>query len=145
MGNRIAINAACHGVSVQVGPVGEEEGFTAYSPFVALSPKISDRFKMHFGARYTFFTGNKDVKDSDVTSFVMGTSIYAGLEYSASNTTKFLADAGYDATFNGMRLAGAVLFGWKKFRLKLGVQYFKPKGFKALTMPVIGLWWRFGG
>jgi len=123
---------------------GVEEGFTSYSPYIAISPRFSDKFRMHFGSRFAFFSGNKDIQDSEVTSTAKGTSIFMGFEFSLSNISKFLAEGGYDTTFNGPRLSGALLFGWRKFRLKLGAQYFRPKDFKGFTIPVIGIWWRFG-
>jgi hypothetical protein len=36
-----------------------------------------------------------------------------------------------------------VLFGWTKFRLKLGISYFDAGD--GFTFPLIGLWWRFQG
>ena len=124
---------------------GADAGFTSYTPFVAVSPKVSEKLRIHFGARYAFFTGNKDIKDSELTSTVRGTSVFTGLEYSFSNKTKFLAEGGYDTTFNGVKLSGSVLFGWESFRLNIGVKYFKPENHVGFTMPVIGIWWRFGG
>jgi len=124
---------------------GVKEGFTSYAPYVAISPEVSETLRMHVGLRLAMFSGNKDIRDSELTATVRGTSVFTGLEYSLSNKTKFLAEGGYDTTFNGPRLGGAVLFGWKTFRLKLGVQYFKPEDHNGFTMPLIGLWWRFGG
>ncbi len=74
-----------------------------------------------------------------------GTSVSAGLEHSVSNKTKFVGDLGYDIEFEGIRVGGGALWGWDSFRLKLGVQYFAPKGYKGLVLPYIGLWWRFDG
>ncbi len=68
----------------------------------------------------------------------------AGVEYSVSRRMKLLAEAGYDASFKSFQLASAVLFGWDTFRLKLGVSYFRPEEYRpGVTLPVIGLWWRF--
>jgi len=70
----------------------------------------------------------------------------AGIEYSISHKTRLLAETGYDLTYRGMRLGGAVLFGWENFRLKLGVSYFAPENSnQSYTLPIIGLWWRFKG
>ncbi len=69
----------------------------------------------------------------------------SGLNTATPTKQNFLADIGYDATFEGLRLGGGVLFGWTKFRLKLGVAYFNPAGSGDFTLPQIGLWWRFRG
>jgi hypothetical protein len=124
---------------------GEDTGFTAFSPYIALSPKLSDKTTLHFSGRYSFFHGDTDITDADVEAVSIGTSFSTGIEHSLSPKTKFLTEAGYDATFKGFRMGGAVLFGGKKFRLKLGINYFKPKGTGGFTIPVIGLWWRFNG
>lgn len=39
--------------------------------------------------------------------------------------------------------AAAVLFGWERFQLKLGVSVFRLLDLPTLAVPVIGLWWRF--
>lgn len=124
---------------------GADAGFTSYTPYLAVSPRISDDLKIHFSARYALFKSSMDIEDSELTSTVEGTSVSAGLEYSFSNKTKFLAETGYDTTFKGVRMSGSVLFGWESFRLNLGVKYFRPENHRGFTMPVIGLWWRFGG
>jgi hypothetical protein len=124
---------------------GEDTGFTSLSPYIALSPKLSDNTTLHLSGRYSFFQGDTDIGDADVEAVSIGTSLSAGIEHSLSSKTKFLTEAGYDATFDGFRIGGAVLFGGKKFRLKLGINYFKPKGTGGFTIPVIGIWWRFKG
>jgi hypothetical protein len=124
---------------------GADSGFTSVSPFVSISPRISEKTVLHLGAQYTFFSGDEDIDDAEISSTVRGTSVSTGLEYSFSNKTKFLAEGGYDTTFNGIRFGGAVLFGWDKFRLKLGVNYFKPEDTRGFTLPIIGIWWRFAG
>ncbi len=101
---------------------------------------------MHLQAQYSYFSGESDIEDAEAKSTSAGTSVSAGLEYSFSQKTKFLAEGGYDVTFEGFRLGGGVLFGWEKFRLKLGVGYYNPEGVnEGFTLPVIGLWWRFVG
>jgi len=124
---------------------GADTGFTSFSPYVAVSKMLTDKTTLHVGGQYSFFSGDADIEDADVTAVSKGTSFYAGLEYSFSNRTKFLTEGGYDTTFDGFRFGGAVLFGWKKFRLKLVVNYFKPESTQGFTLPVIGLWWRFKG
>lgn len=100
---------------------------------------------MHLGGQYSYFSGEEDIDDAVAAITSSGTSVYLGVEYSFSNKTKFLAETGYDLTFKGFRFGGAVLWGWKKFRLKLGVNYFNPEGTNGYILPVISLWWRFEG
>ena len=75
----------------------------------------------------------RDIEDAEVSEIAKGTSFFAGLEYSFSRKTKFLTEAGYDTTFQGFRLGGAVLRGWDKFRLKLGINYFNPENTGSFT------------
>lgn len=119
--------------------------FTTFSPYVAVSPQLSKNLRLHLCGQYSFFSGEVDAEDAEFTGSVSGTSFFGGLEYSFSNRTKFLTETGYDTTFDVFRLGGAVLFGWTKFRLKLGVNYFNPADGGSFVWPVIGLWWRFGG
>ena len=79
--------------------------------------------------------------ETEVTATANGTNISTGIEHTYSNRTKFLADIAYDTTFEGMRVGGAVLFGWDKFRLKLGLSYFTAE--EGFAFPIVGLWWRF--
>ncbi|OGF58598.1 MAG: hypothetical protein A2Y62_07965 [Candidatus Fischerbacteria bacterium RBG_13_37_8] len=123
----------------------EETGATVISPYIAYSTIVSDKLFLHLSGQYSHFSAGIDTDDVETSFFTRGTSFNTGLEYCLSNRTKFLTEAGYDATFNGMRFGGAVLFGWDAFRLKLGVQYYNPEGSGGYTMPVIGLWWRFNG
>lgn len=124
---------------------GADTGFTSLSPYIAISPRLSDRTILHIGGRYSYFSGSADIEDAEVSEAARGTSFFTGIEYSFSHKTKFLTEAGYDTTFKGLRLGGAVLWGWDKFRLKLGINYFNPENTGSFTFPVIGLWWRFNG
>ncbi len=124
----------------------EEEGdveFIALVPYAAASLRLSDNTMGHLAGQYSYFESDADVEDVDVEASASGTGVAAGLEYSMSNKTKFLADVGYDGTFEGARFGGGVLFGWETFRLKLGVSYYTfGDGF---VFPNVGLWWRFRG
>ncbi|MFX0198189.1 MAG: hypothetical protein ACFFCW_18890 [Candidatus Hodarchaeota archaeon] len=117
--------------------------FISFSPYVAISPKISEKTTLHLGGRYSVFSGDDDIEDAEASSTSKGTSFSVGFEYSLSRKTKFLTEGGYDFTFRGFRLGGAVLFGWEKFRVKLGVTYFDPENMSGFAFPVIGLWRRF--
>jgi hypothetical protein len=122
-----------------------DASFTTLSPYVSVSPKLSENTTLHLGGQYSYFSSDADIEDAEAEASSSGTSVFAGLEYSMTHKTKFLVETGYDLTFEGMRLGGGVLFGWEKFRLKLGVSYFKPEGTDGFTFPHIGLWWRFMG
>ena len=121
-----------------------ETGFTSFSPYVTYSTRVGPKTLMHIGGQYSIFSGNSNIEDADATSTSEGTSISAGVEHDISIKTKFLAEAGYDITFKGFRTGLGFLWGWEKFRLKLGLTYSQYGDF-SFTWPVIGLWWRFAG
>lgn len=124
---------------------GSEDDFNSFSPFVSYSYNFSENTTIHLGGKFTSFSGDSDIDDAEPKGGIEGTAFSGGLDYSWSNKTKFLAEAGYDVTFNGPKIGGAVLWGWEKFRLKLGVSYYNPEGDFSFTMPIIGLYWRFDG
>ncbi|ROL61108.1 hypothetical protein D9V86_07480 [Bacteroidetes/Chlorobi group bacterium ChocPot_Mid] len=116
--------------------------FDAIQPFITYTTSINDKFKVHAGATYSYFSGDAEIEDAKASSNVTGTSVSAGLEYSISNKTKILGDCAYDITFKGIRPGAAVLFGWETFRLKLGLGYYSMDK-DDFVLPVIDLWWRF--
>jgi hypothetical protein len=125
---------------------GEEEDFKAVSPYLAISTKISENTTFHLAGKYSYFTLDEKLDDFQPQSSSSGTQIMGGLDYNISYRTKLLMEAGYDLTFEGMRVGGAVLFGWDTFRLKLGVSYYQPRDVpEGFALPIIGLWWRFDG
>jgi hypothetical protein len=124
---------------------GKGEGdFTMVSPYVAFTTQLDEKVKLHFRGKYALFSSNADVNDVEPSSTTQGTTLSTGIEYSLSHKTKFLTDAGYDFTFDGFRIGGGFLFGWERFRLKLGVNLFSV-GTSTFTFPVIGFRWRFMG
>lgn len=126
--------------------VGGDVTFTSFSPYVAYSMPVGPKTRMHFSANYTNFSGDAEIDDAeDLSASVSGTSVAAGVEHSLSNKTKFVGDLGYDVEFEGVRVGGGVLWGWESFHLKLGLQYFSPKGYGGLVLPYVNLWWRFRG
>ncbi len=126
--------------------LGADASFTSLSPYLSYSQKLGTNISLHLTGKFSSFSGESDIEDAKAESTSTGTSFYRGLEYSLSHKTKFLTEASYDITFKGFRLGGGVLFGWEKFRLKLGVTYYNPEGANGgFTLPVIGLWWRFKG
>jgi hypothetical protein len=132
-------------LSLDFGDDDDEVDFTAVSPYAAASMRIGKNTLAHISGQYAHFDaeGNEEIEDADASGAAQGTSFFVGLEHSYSNRTKFVTDIGYDTTFEGMRVSGAVLFGWTKFRLKLGISYFDAGD--GFTFPLIGLWWRFQG
>ena len=122
---------------------GIDTDFTSVSPFVSFSTRLGQSTRLHMGARYSYFSNSINIEEAKAVGTSKGTSAFFGVEQSISNKTKFLAEAGYDLTFNGFRFGSAFLFGWKSFRLKLGVNYFKPEGTGNFIWPSIGLCWRF--
>ncbi|MBN1481916.1 hypothetical protein EH223_06205 [candidate division KSB1 bacterium] len=125
---------------------GQDATYISWYPFIAYSRPLSPTTQFHASLNLSAFMGDDGVQDAEPQDFWRGTSADAGVEYSYSNRTKFLLDGGYDFTFRGARVGGAVLWGWKTFRLKLGVAYYNPKGrTNAFISPILGFWWRFGG
>ncbi len=121
----------------------DEETFNSFAPFIAISKDISPDIRLHISGHYSYFT-NEDITDAEAESNSNGTSASGGLEFAVSEKTRFLAETGYDFTFKGIRAGGAFVWGWEHFRLKLGVNYFKPESSKdGFTLPSIGIWWRF--
>jgi hypothetical protein len=142
-------HALATGISVgrfDLDVIDVEASFTALSPYLAYTHNVGGNTNLHLGGQYSYFSSDSDIEDADAEETSEGTSVFGGLEYSLSHKTKFLGEGGYDITFEGFRVGGAVLFGWEKFRLKLGVSYYNPEGVDdGFTLPVIGLWWRFVG
>jgi hypothetical protein len=124
---------------------GSDSDFTSITPFAAYSKRISAKTMLHLSGQYSFISGDEDIEDAEAVATSSGSLIKIGLEYQFSNRTRFLAEGGYDFTFDGLKLSGAVLWGWKRFRLRLGIGYFNPENSKAIIYPSVGLWWRFGG
>jgi len=125
---------------------GSLTSFVSTSPFLAFSKELDPKTDLHLSGYLSHISDRNKIKDAEIDGMAQGTIVSAGLSYDYSNRTKFLAETGYDMTFDGYRFGGAVLFGWKTFRLKLGLNCFDPKGGeKKFISPVIGLWWRFGG
>ena len=117
--------------------------FTSISPFLAYSRSIGNKTTLHASGQYSFYSSDADIEDAKAEAQTTGTSFSLGLENNLSVRTKYLVEGGYDLTFKGLRAGGGFLWGWEKFRLKVGVAYFKPEKLDGFTFPYIGLWWRF--
>ena len=139
----VAIGLQAYRLSLDVGDSDGEFDFLALAPYAAISQRITPKTMVHLGGQYAYFEAEEDtdIDDAEASESATGTNIYMGIEHSRSNRTKFVADVGYDTTFEGMRLSGAFLFGWERFRIKLGLSYFTAGD--GFTFPLIGMWWRF--
>jgi hypothetical protein len=139
-----ALAAGLDWQSFELNVAGAETDFTGLSPFLAVSTRLSSATTLHlYGQTFRFF-GNADVKNAAWESDVVGTWAGGGFDLSLSRGTKFLAEGGYDFTFDVTRTAAAFLFGGRTIRLKLGLQYFRPGRDDGFTKVVLALWWRFG-
>jgi hypothetical protein len=148
-GDKLSLAAGVEYMHFDLSPLVSGDNdvtFNSIAPFAAISAVIDPRLSLHLSGRYSYFDSHADIDDYEAEYTTSGTMFMAGLEYSLSNRTKFMGDVGYDFSFSGYRFGGGVLFGWEKFRLKLGVNYYNPESASGgYTMPVIGLWWRFNG
>ncbi|MDT8323377.1 MAG: hypothetical protein RRA94_04625 [Bacteroidota bacterium] len=124
---------------------GGSFSFLSLSPYLVYTTAIGEKTRMHFSGNYSYFESDIDIDEAEAEASTSGTSLAVGIEHSLSQKTKFVGDVGYDIDFEGLRFGGGVLWGWEVFRLKLGLQYFSPKGVGGLVLPYIGLWWRFDG
>lgn len=118
---------------IDIGDLADVGAFTVFLP---VTKKLNEKWNLTVIGQYASI--DVDIGDEDVGS-VSGTSISAGFDGNIGEITKFLAEAGYDIDFKSLRLGGGILFGWEKFRLKLGLTI------APATYPIIGLWWRFSG
>ncbi len=147
--DKLAVAAGVEYLHFDLSPLvgGDDDvAFNSIAPFAAISAVIDPKLSLHLSGRYCHFDSHADIDEYEAEYTTSGTMFMAGLEYSLSNRTKFMGDVGYDFSFDGYRFGGGVLFGWEKFRLKLGVNYYNPESASGgYTMPVIGLWWRFQG
>lgn len=142
----LAIGLRAYRLALDLADSDDEDDFTftALAPYASFSARLSEGTMVHIGGQYAHFTAeddDTDIADAEATGSASGSSFFAGIEHSLSNRTKVLLDGGYDTTFEGARISGAFLFGWQKFRLKLGLSYFTAGD--GFTFPLIGLWWRF--
>ncbi|MCK5077110.1 MAG: hypothetical protein KAR38_12075 [Calditrichia bacterium] len=125
---------------------GNDASFTTIAPFAVLSKDLNEKTRLHISGHYSHFSSDENIEDAEANSSSSGTSGAIGLEHSISKKTKFLGEGGYDFTFKGVRVGGTFLWGWEHFRLKLGVNYFKPESSsEGFTFPHIGIYWRFKG
>jgi len=141
--NALALGLSLHHFDLPVFDADEQ--FTAFSPYISYSSRIGEKTMLHIGGQYSHYSGDFDIGDAKASITSAGSSASLGVEYDLGKNSKAMAETGYDLTFKGFRVGGALLFGWTSFRLKLGVNYFAPNGDNNYIMPVIGLWWRFDG
>lgn len=136
--NLVGPSADSMGYSVGAGffriDFGDIGGVTGIPIFAAATQLLDETNKLHYNIQFTYFSA--DIGDES-TGSVSGTSFSAGWESQLNNRTIAMAEAGYDFSFNSLRLGGGVLFGGDSFRLKLGAMLLPD------VFPVLGLWWRF--
>ena len=142
----LAVGVTAYRLALDLADSDDEDDFTftALAPYASFSTRLGQNTMGHIGGQYADLKAeddDTDIDDVEATGSVSGTSFFAGIEHSLSNRTKVLLDGGYDDTFEGARISGAFLFGWQRFRLKLGLSYFTAGD--GFTFPLIGLWWRF--
>ncbi|MBM3321732.1 MAG: hypothetical protein FJY73_13800 [Candidatus Eisenbacteria bacterium] len=119
----------------------DEASFTTLVPYASASLSIGERTMGHLAGQFAYFRSDYETDDVEVAAWASGTGLTVGIEQALSDLTRLLADVGYDATFSGVRVAGGVLFGWDKFRLKLGLNYYSAGD--GFFFPLVGIWWRF--
>ncbi|HUU06771.1 MAG TPA: caspase family protein [Patescibacteria group bacterium] len=130
--------------SFHLDVAGEDSSFYSLSPYISVSPLISNRVTLHFSGRYSFFSDRARVRQADFSTKSKGSSVMAGLEFSLSNRTKLLYDVGYDTTYDMFRSGAALLFGRTHFRIKLGFQLFRNGHGQDSSKLLVGMWWRLG-
>jgi hypothetical protein len=138
-----AAGVAVYSLSLKDEDTDEEGDYMALMPYLAGTWRVAPNTLFHAYGRYAYLRAEDDdnVDEPEPDEISSGTGVYVGIEHSRTNRTKFLADIGYDATYDGVRAGGAVLFGWTTFRLKFGLSYFAAGD--GFFFPIIGLWWRF--
>jgi hypothetical protein len=140
----LAVGVGAYRLDLTVSDSNDEVVFTALIPYASFSGRLGANTMGHVGGQYAHFSASNkhdDIKDTEGIGALSGTSFFAGIEHSLSDRTKVLLDGGYDATFEGARVSGAFLWGWTRFRLKMGVSYFAVGD--GFVFPLVGLWWRF--
>ena len=102
----LALGLGAYRLSLDLADGDDEADFTALAPYAAGSLRIGGNTMLHGGGRFAYFSAedDNDVEDADASGTATGTNIFAGIEHSYSDRTKFLADAGYDTTFEGARV-----------------------------------------
>jgi len=140
----LGIGVGIASMSLDIDEGDGDVGFLGISPYAAVSFDLTGSTTAHFAGQFSHYSSDSDdsdIEDVEANAAVQGSSIFAGIEHSLSARTKLVLDGGYDATFEGARVSGGFLWGWERFRLKLGVSYFAAGD--GFTFPLIGLWWRF--
>ncbi len=77
---------------------GRTNTFVSRSSFLSYTTGIGKATSLNIGGRFSFITNDDKLKHSEKKSMAMGALVAAGIDYSASNKTKFPAETGYDFT-----------------------------------------------
>ncbi len=126
---------------------GVDTNYSFLSPYGAFSLSTSEKVKLHFSGHYSMGWNSKDtdINDAEADWFVQGSNTSLGIELSASHRTKFVGEFAYDYTYEGTRFGGAILWGWEKLRLKVGLNSYSYKNVSNIIVPSFNIWWRFDG
>ena len=124
-----------------------ETNYSSLAPYGAFSISMSETVKLHFsGQRSMVWTSeNVDIDDATATWFVQGSNTACGIELSASHLTKFVGEIARDFTYERIRTGGAIIWGWEKLRLKIGLNSYLYKDGSKPIIPSFNIWWRFDG
>lgn len=126
---------------------GSDMNYSFLSPYGAVSLSTSENVNLHFSGQYAMYwnSENADIKDAEPIWFVQGSYTAIGMEISASHRTKFVGEFAYDYTYEGTRVGGAILWGWEKLRLKVGLNSYLYENDYTIIVPSFNIWWRFDG
>ena len=59
----------------------DDVAFTSFSPYLAISNRLSDNTWLHLSARHSFFDGEGDIDDVEVEETFSGSSISSGFHW----------------------------------------------------------------
>ena len=121
--------------------------YSFLSPYGTLSLSTSEKFNLHFSGQYSMYWNSEeaDIKYAEPNWFARGSNTSIGMEISVSHRTKFVGEFAYDFTYEGTRVGGAILWGWEKLRLKVGLNSYSYKNVDSIIVPSFNIWWRFDG
>lgn len=121
--------------------------YSFLSPYGTFSLSTSEKVKLHFSGQYSMYWNSEeaDIKYAEPNWFAQGSNTSIGMEISVSHRTKFVGEFAYDFTYEGTRVGGAILWGWEKLRLKVGLNSYSYESVNNIIVPSFNIWWRFDG
>ena len=126
---------------------GSDTNYSFLSPYGAFSLSTSEKLKLHLSGQHSMGWNSKDadINNAEADWFAQGSSASVGMEISVSHRTKFVSEFAYDFTYEGTRAGGAILWGWEKLRLKVGLNSYSYESIDGIILPSFNIWWRFDG